>query len=37
VQGQAGKPTPLADLDRLFQQGMITKEELERKKKELGV
>jgi uncharacterized RDD family membrane protein YckC len=31
-----GKPTPLADLERLYEQGIITKEELERKKKEIG-
>jgi len=36
AEAQAVKPTPLADLDRLFEQGIITKEELERKKKELG-
>lgn len=33
---QPGKPSPLADLERLFDQGIITKEELDRKKKELG-
>jgi uncharacterized RDD family membrane protein YckC len=32
-----GKPTPLADLERLYEQGIISKEELERKKKEIGV
>ena len=37
AQAQGGKPTPQGDLDRLFQQGMITKEELDRKKEELGV
>ena len=30
------KPTPLADLERLYEQGIITKEELERKKKEIS-
>jgi uncharacterized RDD family membrane protein YckC len=29
------KPTPLADLDRLYEQGMISKEEWERKKEQL--
>ncbi len=32
-----GKPAPLADLERLYEQGIITKEEVERKKKEIGV
>jgi len=34
-QVQPGKPNPLADLDRLFEQGMISKEELDRKKREI--
>ncbi len=36
VDVQTGRPTPLADLERLYEQGIITREELERKKKEIG-
>ena len=32
----SGKPTPLADLERLYEQGLITKDELDRKKTEIG-
>jgi len=35
VETKNGKPTPLGDLERLYQQGIITKDELERKKKEI--
>jgi uncharacterized RDD family membrane protein YckC len=33
---QTGKPTPLAAIDRLYQQGIITEEEYERKKEEIA-